>query len=73
MGTEDVRIDSELNKLVWSHGIRHVPVRLRVRLSRERNKDEGAANRLYTVAKPVTVPSLKGLGTTEVADEAAAS
>ena len=42
MGTSDVRIDSSLNKYVWKNGIKNVPVRVRVRLSRKRNEDEEA-------------------------------
>ena len=34
MGTEDVRIDTLLNKFLWSKGIRNVPHRVRVRLHR---------------------------------------
>merc|ERR1712083_979034 len=32
MGTPDVRVDTTLNKAVWSKGIRSVPYRLRIRL-----------------------------------------
>jgi len=38
MGTPDVRIDTSLNKYVWSHGVRNVPRRARVRLARRRNE-----------------------------------
>merc|ERR1711924_388836 len=31
MGTDDVRIDTALNKYVWSKGVRNVPYRVRVR------------------------------------------
>merc|ERR1711956_163555 len=34
MGTEDVRVDTRLNKHIWSCGVRNVPYRIRVRLSR---------------------------------------
>ena len=40
MGTQDVRIDTQLNKFVWSKGIRNVPYRVRVRLARRLNEDE---------------------------------
>jgi large subunit ribosomal protein L31e len=43
LGTSDVRIDVNLNKEIWSRGIRHVPRRLRVKLSRRVNDDEDAA------------------------------
>jgi len=42
MGTKDVRLDVKLNKLVWCQGIRNVPVRVRVVISRKRNDDEDA-------------------------------
>ena len=35
MGTKDVRVDSELNKHVWSKGVRNVPRRVRVRRGRQ--------------------------------------
>ena len=38
----DVRIDTSLNKYIWSLGIRNPPKRIRVRLSRKRNEDEEA-------------------------------
>ena len=43
MGTTDVRIDSELNKYVWQKGIRNVPYRVRVRMSRRINDDDDEA------------------------------
>lgn len=42
MGTKDVRLDVKLNKAVWSKGIKNVPFRLRVVISRRRNEDEDA-------------------------------
>ena len=42
MFTKDVRVDSTLNKVIWSKGIRNVPFRVRVRLSKKRNDDEEA-------------------------------
>ena len=37
MKTIDVRIDSKLNQQIWSQGIRHVPKRIRVRVSKKQN------------------------------------
>lgn len=34
MGTKDVRVDVKLNKEVWSRGVRNVPGRLRIVVSR---------------------------------------
>merc|ERR1712243_435921 len=66
MGTPDVRIDVGLNKFVWSKGVRNVPRRARVRLSRRHNDDEDSANKLYTLVTVVNVPSFKGLQTATV-------
>ncbi|KAN0012076.1 hypothetical protein ACTFIV_005755 [Dictyostelium citrinum] len=68
MGTKDVRIDNKLNKFLWSQGIKNVPHRVRVTLSRKRNEDENATEKLYTVASLVIVKSFKGLQTKKVAD-----
>jgi large subunit ribosomal protein L31e len=66
MGTKDVRIDSTLNKHIWSTGIRNPPTRVRVRLSRKRNEDEEADEKLYTFAQLVQVDTFKGLSTENV-------
>ncbi|KAJ8945006.1 hypothetical protein NQ318_010208 [Aromia moschata] len=66
MGTPDVRIDARLNKQLWSKGIRNVPFRVRVRLSRRRNDDEDSVNKLYTLVTYVSVPTFKGLQTENV-------
>jgi len=68
MGTQDVRIDSRLNKYVWSTGIKNPPTRVRVRLSRKRNEDEDADEKLFTLAQLVEVSSFKGLQTENVVD-----
>lgn len=60
MGTSDVRIDTKLNKAVWANGIRNVPYRIRVKLSRRRNEDEESTNKLYTLVTHVPVESFKG-------------
>lgn len=60
MGTSDVRIDTKLNKAVWAKGIRNVPYRIRVKLSRRRNEDEESTNKLYTLVTHVSVSSFKG-------------
>ncbi|RHY94048.1 hypothetical protein DYB35_001507 [Aphanomyces astaci] len=66
MGTADVRIDSKLNKFVWSQGVRNIPYRVRVRLSRKRNEDEDAKEKLYTLVQHVQVSTYKGLSTENV-------
>ncbi|XP_003376876.1 60S ribosomal protein L31 [Trichinella spiralis] len=49
MGTDDVRIDTRLNKHIWSRGIRNVPFRIRIRLSRRENEDEESTTKAYTL------------------------
>ncbi|KAI9887305.1 MAG: 60S ribosomal protein L31 [Watsoniomyces obsoletus] len=68
MGTRDVRIDPALNKAVWEGGIKGVPYRLRVRISRKRNDEEGAKEKLYSFVTKVPVESAKGLQTVVVED-----
>merc|ERR1711924_167381 len=38
ISTKDVRVDTKLNKASWSGGIRNVPRRIRVRMSRKRTR-----------------------------------
>lgn len=66
MGTKDVRIDANWNKHIWASGVRNPPTRVRVRLSRKRNEDEEAEEKLYTLAQLVEVSSFKGLQTEAV-------
>ncbi|CAF0704886.1 unnamed protein product [Brachionus calyciflorus] len=69
MGTQDVRVDSRLNKFIWSKGISHVPFRVRLRLSRKRNEDEDSPHKLYTLVTHVPVLSFKELQTVNVDSE----
>lgn len=69
MKTEDVRIDTKLNKHIWSKGVRNVPTRIRVRFSRKRNEDEDAKERMYTLVQYLPVESFKGLQTENVQAE----
>ncbi|XP_054578180.1 60S ribosomal protein L31-like [Eptesicus fuscus] len=63
MGTPDVRMDTRLNKAVWARGIRTVPSRIRVRLSRKRSEDEDSPNRLSALVTYVPVTTFKNLQT----------
>lgn len=71
MGTTDVRLDVKLNKAVWSRGIRSVPRRMRVRISRKRNDEEDAKEELYSIVTVAEVPAegLSGLGTNIIEEE----
>ena len=66
MGTKDVRIDTRLNKFIWSKGIRSLPTRVRVRLSRKKNDAENAEEKMYTFVQYVPVESFRGLVTETV-------
>ncbi|KJK79504.1 hypothetical protein H634G_05096 [Metarhizium anisopliae BRIP 53293] len=66
MGTNDVRLDPQLNKKVWECGIKGVPFRLRVRISRRRNDEEDAKEKLYSYVQAVNVKNPKGLPTVVV-------
>lgn len=59
-------MDTKLNKALWAHGIKAVDKRVRVRLSRKRNDDEDAKEKLYTHVTHVPVDSYKGLGVVAV-------
>lgn len=68
-GTKDVRLDPQLNKKVWESGIKGVPYRLRVRISRKRNDEEGAKEKLYSYVQAVNVGRTEGKGLTTVVVE----
>ncbi|XP_048650849.1 60S ribosomal protein L31-like [Marmota marmota marmota] len=63
MGTPDVRIDTRLNKAVWAKGIRNVPYRIPVQLSRKHKEDEDSPNKLYTLVTYVPITTFKNLQT----------
>nr|XP_058896836.1 large ribosomal subunit protein eL31-like [Kogia breviceps] len=44
-GTPDVRIDARLNKAIWAKGIKNVPYRIHVQLSRKYDDDEDSPNK----------------------------
>ena len=51
----DIRIDANLNKHIWSHGIKNVQKRVRVRLSRRRNEDEEAKEKVIKIIKHLCI------------------
>ena len=58
-----MRIDPSLNRAVWLNGIRNVPRRIRVRISRVRNEDEDAKEKFYSLVQHIEVDSFRGLHT----------
>merc|ERR1719486_528557 len=69
MTTKDVRIDTKLNKFIWSNGVRNVPKRVRVRMSRKRNEDEEAKEKMFTLVQHVPTDDYKNLQTEVVRDD----
>ncbi|EDO07207.1 putative ribosomal protein L31 [Babesia bovis T2Bo] len=69
MKTKDVRIDTTLNRYIWSNGIRNLPRRVRVRVSRKRNDDDDAKEPMFTLVQHVPVEDFTGLQTEVVASE----
>lgn len=66
MGTSDVRLDPQLNKELWKRGVKGVPHRIRVRISRKRNDEEGAKEKLFSYVQAINVANPKGLETVVV-------
>ena len=69
MGTTDVRLDPKLNIAIWKRVVQGVEHRMRLRISRKRNDDEDAKEKLFAYVEPVIVPSTKGLQTVVVEDD----
>ena len=67
MHTNDVRVDPNLNKAVWATGVRRVPRKIRVKLSRRRKEDadEDTKDSVYTYVEYVPVDDFSGLQTEE--------
>lgn len=58
MKTDDVRIDPKLNQFIWNQGIRNLPRRVRVRISRKRNEEESkSGSEWYSLVQHVNVES----------------
>ena len=66
MNTKDVRLDPQLNKEIWRMGVKSVPHRMRLRIARKRNDEEGAKEKLYCYVSHVPGDSAKGLQTAVV-------
>ncbi len=63
MWTKDVRLDSELNHYVWQDGIRDIPNKVRIRISKKKNQDEDAKEPYYCLVQHVDVEGFSGLRT----------
>jgi len=56
-------VDPLLNRQIWATGIRNIPRKLRVRISRKRNEDEDSAEKFYSLVQYVEVDSFIELQT----------
>merc|ERR1712139_49548 len=63
MHTQDVRVDTQLNRHMWSRGIRNVPRLVRIRISRKKNEEEDAKEPFYSTVQLLEVESFAGLNT----------
>jgi large subunit ribosomal protein L31e len=70
MGTSRVRVSPDLNKAVWAKGVRNVPYRLRIKMSRKRDDDEDAKEKMFTLVENVAVTDFKELKTVKVVEDA---
>ncbi|KAI8927453.1 60S ribosomal protein L31 [Entophlyctis helioformis] len=66
MKTTDVRIDPSLNQYLWKRGVKAVPHRIRVRVTRKRNDAEDAKEKMYTYVTVVDTTDFKGLQTVTI-------
>lgn len=69
MGTTDVRLDPQLNKAVWSNGIRSVPPKIRLFVQRRKHEDEEKKGKFYSVVNNIVVASFSKLKTKRVETE----
>ena len=60
---QEVRIDPSLNRALWVNGIRNVPNKIRIRVSRLRNEDEEAKEKFYSLVQHIEVDSFRNLQT----------
>jgi large subunit ribosomal protein L31e len=63
MWTNDVRMDSELNHYIWQDGIRNIPDKVRIRISKKKNQDEDAKEPFFCLVQHVDVEEFSGLRT----------
>eukprot|EP01067_Filipodium_phascolosomae_P000895 Filipodium_phascolosomae@DN1632_c1_g1_i1.p1 len=69
MRTSSVHLDPKVNKFVWSQGIRNVPKRIRVRMSRMNKEDEMfQQEKMYTLVEYVPVETFKSLNSQRITD-----
>ena len=63
-----MRVDTALNRFIWMHGIRNVPRKVRVRVTRKRNENEDAKEKFYSLVQHVPVDTFAKLQTQKVSE-----
>ena len=58
-----MRIDPQLNRMIWATGIRNIPRKMRVRVTRKRNEDEDQSEKFFCLVQYVEVDSFESLQT----------
>ena len=58
-----MHVDPQLNRMVWATGIRNIPRKLRVRITRKRNEDEDSKEKFYSLVQYVEIDGFEGLQT----------
>ena len=56
-----MRVDPQLNRMVWATGIRNIPRKIRVRITRKRNEDEDSKEKFFSLVQYVEVDSFEEL------------
>ncbi len=60
MKTSDVRVDPKLNQFIWNQGVRNLPRRVRVRISRKRTEEEGKGAEWYSLVQHINTEDFAG-------------
>ena len=63
MGTQKVLVKPSLNISLWQGGIRHVPHKMRIKITRKYDDSEESSGDMISELDVVSVDSIKGLTT----------
>jgi len=63
MGTPKVLVSPNLNITLWQNGIRHVPHKMRIKITRRYDESEENSGQMVSELDVVQVESFKGLTT----------
>merc|ERR1712060_991892 len=60
---KEMHTDPNVNRTIWATGIRNIPRKIRIRVTRKRNEDEDAKQKFYSLVQHVEVDSFAELQT----------